>query len=60
MIEANIPVFLSCIAQKLVKEGYQIVDLAPNRRNIDETVFYFKNEKGLEDKIKQYLREFRN
>ena len=60
MIEVNMPVFLSCIAQRLVKEGYQIVDLAPNRRNIGETVFYFKNEKGLEDKIKKYVREFRN
>lgn len=47
----NIIVFKRSLAQKLVKQGYQIVDIQPDRKDEGRTVFFFKNEEGLMEKI---------
>ena len=48
-----ITVFTAKVARKLLKEGYQIVDIKPDRLDPDHkrTLFLFKNEDGLMEKI---------
>ena len=48
-----ITVFTAKKARKLLKEGYQIVDIKPDRLDPDHkrTLFLFKNEDGLMEKI---------
>ena len=48
-----ITVFTAKKARKLLKEGYQIVDIKPDRLDPDHkrTLFLFKNENGLMEKI---------
>ena len=48
-----ITVFTAKKARKLLKEGYQIVDIKPDRLDKDHkrTLFLFKNEDGLMEKI---------
>ena len=37
------------VARILLREGYTIVDVKPQKQNVDKTVFVFKNERGLQD-----------
>ena len=48
-----ITVFTAKVARKLLREGYQIVDIKPDRLDPDHkrTLFLFKNEDGLIKKI---------
>ena len=48
-----ITVFTAKVARKLLKEGYTIVDIKPDRLDPDHkrTLFLFKNENGLMEKI---------
>lgn len=48
-----ITVFTAKKARRLLKEGYQIVDIKPDRLdpNHKRTLFLFKNEDGLMEKI---------
>lgn len=48
-----ITVFTAKKARKLLKEGYQIVDIKPDRLDPDHkrTLFLFKNKDGLMEKI---------
>lgn len=48
-----ITVFTAKVARKLLKEGFTIVDIKPDRLDPDHkrTLFLFKNEDGLIEKI---------
>ncbi|MCR2042620.1 hypothetical protein [Anaerosalibacter massiliensis] len=46
-----ITVFEPAIARKLLKEGYTIVDIKPDKFNKIKTLFVFKNERNLIDRI---------
>ena len=48
-----ITVFTAKIARKLLREGFTIVDIKPDRLDKDHkrTLFLFKNEDGLMEKI---------
>ena len=48
-----ITVFTAKVARKLLKEGFTIVDIKPDRLDPDHkrTLFLFKNEDGLMKKI---------
>lgn len=48
----DIIVYKRSLAQKLVKQGYKIIDVQPNRKDENRTVFFFENEDGLEERIK--------
>lgn len=59
MIQTNkkaILVFTGELARQLLKDGYTIIDVKPHRNLQNASVFVFKNENGLEDKITQYTR----
>ena len=53
MKKEDITVFTAKKARKLLKEGYQIVDIKPDRLDKDHkrTLFLFKNEDRLMEKI---------
>lgn len=51
----NIVVFTGRIARELLKKGFTIVDVKPNREQPLASVFIFKNEKGLEEEIKKLM-----
>lgn len=48
-----ITVFTAKVARKLLREGFTIVDIKPDRLDPDHkrTLFLFKNEDGLMEKI---------
>lgn len=47
-------IFTIGLANYLVREGYQIYKIVPNRDNPEKAVFIFKNEDTLLDAIKRY------
>lgn len=52
----TILVITAQLARRLLKEGYKIVDIKPDKNNHDRTVFIFKNENGLQDKIREFTK----
>lgn len=49
----SILVFTAKLAKQLLKLGYTVIDIKPHRDNKERTIFVFKNENGLESKIKE-------
>lgn len=52
----NIIIFSQRIARDLIQKDFNIVDIQPNAKNKDRTVFYFANTKEL----REYLKENHN
>lgn len=46
------------IARKLLKLGYQIVDVKPKKENRSGTLFIFKVEDGFEEEFNKLMKEF--
>jgi len=46
-------VYAASVARGLLKLGYQIVDIKPNKENTDRTVFIFKDIPGLKDDLRR-------
>lgn len=42
------------MANYLLLEGYEIVQLIANKENTDRTVFVFKNAEGLDEAMQRY------
>lgn len=57
MERENRIVFKGSIARQLLREGYTIVDIKPDKVNSNKSVFVFKNEEGLEDRMFELVRE---
>ena len=60
MEKKAITIFTANVARKLLKEGiFTLVDIKPDKTDPDgkRTVFVFKNENNIMDKIKEYKRE---
>ena len=51
----NVMVFTGELARQLLKRGYTIVDIKPDRLDTDgkRSVFIFKNENNLKDTIRE-------
>lgn len=51
-----ITVFKPVIARKLLKDGYKLIDIRPDKTDFNKqrSLFVFKNEDGLMNKIKEY------
>lgn len=60
MERENRIVFKGSIARQLLREGYTIVDVKPDRINSDKSVFVFRNDEGLEDRLFELVREKQN
>lgn len=54
MEKKAITVFTASKARKLLKEGFTIIDIKPDKSDVEgkRSVFVFKNEEGLLEKIK--------
>jgi len=47
-------IFTAKLARHLLKQGYQIIDIKPNKDNSDRTVFIFIDCDGLKESIKEF------
>lgn len=54
-MKESITIFTAKKARELLKEGFTMVDIKPDKTDIDgkRSIFIFKNEKGLLEKIKE-------
>ena len=52
----NITVFNAGLAKKLIKLGYIVKDIEPNRENPQKTVFFFEAT----EEIKNIINDYRN
>lgn len=53
MEKKAITIFTAKVARELLKSGFTIVDIKPDKTDVDgkRTVFIFKNENGIMEKI---------
>ena len=56
MEKKAITIFTASTARKLLKDGHKLVDIKPDKTDPDgkRTVFVFKNENNIMEKIKEY------
>ncbi len=59
--KTSILVFTSQAARILLKDGYRIIDIKPDKLDPDgkRTIYVFKNDKGLKEKLQTILQENR-
>lgn len=59
MKKGTIIVFTAKIARELLHDGYTLVDIKPDKKDPDgkRSIFVFKIENGLLDKIREYKEE---
>ena len=55
----NLMVFTGQMARQLLRQGYTIVDVKPDKLDTDgkRSVFVFKNEPGLQETIVQLVKQ---
>lgn len=51
-----ITIFTAKVARELLKDGFILVDIKPDKHDLDgkRSVFIFKNDENLMEKIKEY------
>lgn len=56
MEKKAVTIFTAKVARMLLKDGYTIVDIKPDKTDEDgkRSVFVFKNENNIIEKIKEY------
>lgn len=56
MEKKAITIFTANVARKLLKDSFTLVDIKPDKTDPDgkRTVFVFKNENNIMEKIKEY------
>lgn len=54
-MKESITIFTAKKARELLKEGFTMVDIKPDKTDVDgkRSIFIFKNEKGLLEKVKE-------
>lgn len=59
MEKNTIIIFTAKLARNLLKDGFTIVDIKPDRTDTDgkRSLFVFKKENYIEDKIKEYNKK---
>jgi len=53
-MKSNITVFNAGLAKKLIKLGYVVKDIKPNKNNPQKTVFFFEATEEIKNIIKNY------
>lgn len=55
-MQATVVICSARMARKLLKDGYSIVDIKPDKTDLEgkRSVFVFKNDNGIRDKMKKY------
>ena len=59
MQKEYLTVFKSNVARQLLREGYTICDIKPDKLDPDhkKTIFVFRNKEGLLERLKELKRE---
>lgn len=52
-------IFDAKIARKLLKMGYVVIDIKPNRENTDKSIFVFENTEEFKQALTQILDEIK-
>lgn len=52
-------VFDAKIARKLLKQGFVVIDIKPNRENTDKSIFVFENTDEFKVALEKLMDEFR-
>ena len=55
-MQATVVIFSAKTARRLLKDGYSIVDIKPDKTDLEgkRSVFVFRNDNGIIDKMKKY------
>ncbi len=55
-MQATVVICSAKMARKLLKDGYSIVDIKPDKTDLEgkRSVFVFKNDNGIRDKMREY------
>ena len=55
-MQATVVICSAKMARKLLKDGYSIVDIKPDKTALEgkRSVFVFKNDNGIRDKMREY------
>ena len=55
-MQATVVIWSAKMARKLLKDGYSIVDIKPDKTDLEgkRSVFVFKNDNGIRDKMREY------
>lgn len=51
------PIFSRRIAYKLEKEGFKVIQTAPNRNKPELQVYYFEDEPALREAARRFISE---
>lgn len=52
-------IFDARIARKLLKQGFVVIDIKPNRENIDKSIFVFDNTDEFKMALEKLMDEFK-
>lgn len=52
-------IFDAKIARKLLKMGYVVIDIKPNRENTEKTIFVFENTDEFKNTLSQVMDEMK-
>lgn len=52
-------IFDAKIARKLLKMGFVVIDIKPNRENTDKSIFVFENTEEFKEALTQLLDEIK-
>ena len=50
-------IFDAKIARKLLKQGYVVIDIKPNRENTDKSIFVFENTEEFQQALTKIMDE---
>ena len=59
MEEKDVVIFSANVARRLLRDGYNIIDIKPDKKDTSgrKTVFVFKNENNIMKKVEEYKKE---
>ena len=52
-------IFDARIARKLLKQGFVVIDIKPNRENTDKSIFVFENTENFKQALTQIMDEIK-
>lgn len=53
-------IFDAKIARRLLKEGFVVIDIKPNRENTDKSIFVFENTEEFKSALTQIMDEIKS
>jgi hypothetical protein len=57
MQKENIIIFSPALARKLIKMGFQIIDIKPDKINSIKSVFVFKRNQAIVNELEKYKQK---